>query len=97
MAKGLTPKQKRFCEEYLIDLNATQAYMRAGYSGTGSTATTNANRLLTNADIQAYIEKLQGKRQKRTEITADRVIQELAHIARRQDNMGLIDSPLATL
>lgn len=82
MAKGLTPKQKRFCEEYLIDLNATQAYIRAGYSVKNeNSAAASATELLRNPKIKAHIAGLRQKQQKRTEITADKVIAELAHIA----------------
>lgn len=52
---ALTPKQKRFCEEYLIDLNATQAAIRAGYSP--KTAEQTASRLLRNVKVQEYIAK----------------------------------------
>ena len=50
---ALTDKQKRFCEEYLIDLNATQAAIRAGYSP--KTAEQTASRLLRNVNVQEYI------------------------------------------
>lgn len=52
---ALTDKQKRFCEEYLIDLNATQAAIRAGYSP--KTAEQTASRLLRNVKVQEYIAK----------------------------------------
>ena len=52
---ALTKKQKRFCDEYLIDLNATQAAARAGYSK--KTAAQTAARLLTNVNVQECIEK----------------------------------------
>ena len=75
----LTPKQKRFCDEYLIDLNATQAAIRAGYSK--KTARSTANENMTKPDIQAYLSKKMQKRAERTEITQDRVLQEIALIA----------------
>jgi phage terminase small subunit len=75
----LTLKQERFIEEYLIDLNATQAAIRAGYSE--KTARSQGQRLLTNVDIQEAIQKAMNKRSKRTEITQDRVLQELAKVA----------------
>jgi phage terminase small subunit len=78
-ADKLTPKQKRFCEEYIIDLNATQAAIRAGYSDNSGKQIANEN--LTKPDVQEYIQELIQKREKRTEITADKVIKELAHIA----------------
>lgn len=78
----LTDKQKRFCEEYLIDLNATQAYIRAGYSVKKVvTAEQNASKLLRNTKVKEHIEYLRAEQSKRTEITADRVLAELAAIA----------------
>ena len=76
---ALNPRQQRFCEEYLIDLNATQAAIRAGYAV--KTATEQASRLLTNVNVSREIEKLQAIQSRRTGITADRVIRELAKIA----------------
>lgn len=78
MAK-LTAKQQRFCDEYLIDLNATQAAIRAGYSK--KTANEQGARLLVNVSIQKKIFELQKEREKRTEITQDSVLHELALIA----------------
>lgn len=71
----LTPKQKAFCEEYLIDLNATQAAIRAGYSS--KTANTVAAQNLAKLSIQEYISFLKGKREERTEIKADDVLKNL--------------------
>lgn len=76
---ALTDKQKRFCEEYLIDLNATQAAIRAGYSP--KTAEQTASRLLRNVKVQEYISKRQKELSRSTEITQERVIKELALIA----------------
>ena len=75
----LTPKQQRFCDEYLIDLNATQGAIRAGYSK--NTAVQTASRLLTNVKVQEYLQEKQKKREQRTEITQDMVLRELAIIA----------------
>jgi len=75
----LNARQQRFCDEYLIDLNATQAAIRAGY--TEKYANTNAPKLLQNTTIQAYIEKRKQDRVERTEITQDMVLYELANIA----------------
>ena len=77
MAK-LTPKQQRFVDEYLIDLNATQAAIRSGYSE--KTAKSVGHENLTKPDIAKAIEAAQLERQKRTKITADSVLQELAKI-----------------
>ena len=79
MAK-LTDKQQRFCEEYLIDLNATQAAIRAGYKRSEYTDT-NANKILENTRVAEEIEKRMAERSRRTGINQDRVILELARIA----------------
>ncbi len=76
---ALTDKQSTFVQEYLIDLNATQAAIRAGYSE--DTARSQGQRLLTNVDIQECIQAAMDKRSNRTEITADRVLEEIARIA----------------
>lgn len=75
---ALTAKQKRFCEEYIIDLNAAQAAIRSGYSENTARAIGSEN--LTKPDIQEYIQQLMDKRSKRTEITADMVLKEYAKI-----------------
>ena len=74
----MTPKQARFVDEYLIDLNATQAAIRAGYSA--KTAESMASRLLRNVKVQESISKRMKDREKRTEITQDMVLRELAKI-----------------
>lgn len=79
MAK-LSEKQQRFVEEYLIDLNATQAAIRAGYKKSEYTDT-NANKLLENTRIKEAIDKAMAERSKRTGINQDRVIEELAKLA----------------
>lgn len=79
MAK-LEPKQLRFCEEYLVDLNATAAAIRAGYSK--KTATELGYQLLQKPHIKAKIDDLKLKRSGRTEITADIVLRELLLIAK---------------
>lgn len=78
----MTDAQKRFCDEYLIDLNATRAY-KVAYPKVKKdhTATVNGNRLLTIADIQEYITEKIKEREQRTEVTQDMVIKELAKIA----------------
>lgn len=77
--KKLTPKQRRFVDEYLIDLNATQAAIRAGYSP--KTANEQGARLLANVSIAKAIQEARDKQQERTEITQDRVLLEYARIA----------------
>lgn len=74
----MTKKQKRFVEEYLIDLNATQAAIRAGYSP--DTAQEQSSRLLSNVMIKTAVAKAMAERSKRTGINQDRVLQELARI-----------------
>ncbi|MBO4938891.1 MAG: terminase small subunit [Oscillospiraceae bacterium] len=76
---ALTEKQARFVAEYLVDLNATQAAIRAGYSE--KTAYSIGQRLLKNVEIQKATQKAMEDRQHRTEITQDMVLQELARVA----------------
>ena len=78
----MTNAQKIFCDEYLIDLNATRAY-KVAYKKCKSdlTARTNGSKLLTNTNIQNYINGKMKEREQRTEVTQDMVIKELAKIA----------------
>lgn len=76
---ALNEKQKRFCEEYLIDLNATQAAIRAGYSP--KTANEQGCQLLAKLSIQNEISKEMAERSKRTGVNQDRIVQELARLA----------------
>lgn len=87
----LTEKQKRFVEEYLVDLNATQAAIRAGYSP--KTAEQVAYQLLQKTSVSTEIQLAIKKRSERTEITQDRVLRELAAIgfARATDYAGVKD------
>ena len=78
-ARKFSPKQAAFVAEYLIDLNATQAAIRAGYSE--KSAARISVELLNKTQVRKAIEKAQAKRTERTEITADRVVTELAKIA----------------
>jgi phage terminase small subunit len=71
----LTPKQERFVAEYLIDLNATQAAIRSGYSE--KTARSQGQRMLTNVDIVAAVAGAQGDRTERTNITQDYVLESI--------------------
>ena len=75
----LTPKQIRFVQEYIVDFNATQAAIRAGYSK--KTARQQGSRLLTNVDIQKKLRELIKQQEARTQVEADKVIQEAARIA----------------
>lgn len=82
MAKDrVPPRWIRFVDEYLIDLNATKAYIRSGYKVSESVARRNGARLLTNAVIAALIEEEQKKRAARTHIEQDRVLLEIARLA----------------
>ena len=74
----MTKKQKRFAEEYLIDLNATQAAIRAGYSP--ETAGSIGAENLKKPEIKSKIDKAMAERSRRTGINQDRVLQELARI-----------------
>jgi phage terminase small subunit len=74
----LTPKQSRFVEEYLVDLNGKQAAIRAGYSA--KTAEVQASRLLRIAKIQVALSAAMRAQSRNTEVTPDRVLAELAKI-----------------
>lgn len=76
---ALTAKQAAFVREYLVDLNATQAAIRAGYSK--KTANVIASELLAKPIIQSAIQEEMKKRAERTEITADKVLKEFAKLA----------------
>lgn len=81
--KRFTHKMRRFCEEYIIDYNATQAAIRAGYSAgkRNTSASTVGCALLRNKEAQEYIEFLQGSQFIRTSLTADRVLQQYSRLA----------------
>lgn len=76
---ALTKKQRTFVQEYLIDLNATQAAIRAGYSTASARQIADEN--MSKPDIKNAIEKALAERSKRTGVNADRIIQELAKLA----------------
>src|SRR3954470_4583349 len=75
----LNDRQARFVAEYLLDLNATQAAIRAGYSAVTGRQVGAEN--LSKPDIQAAIAEARAVRGRRTEVTADRVVLELARVA----------------
>ena len=79
MSRKLTDKQKKFVEEYLLDLNATQACIRAGYSS--KRASEIGYQLLQKTTVSEAISEALAERSRRTGINQDRVIQELARIA----------------
>ena len=92
----LTPKQQRFVDEYLVDLNATQAYLRAGYKVSETVANVNASRLMANAKVQAAIEKRKQDRAQRVEVTQDYVIKTIKDTIERCSSEECFD-PKAVL
>lgn len=74
----LTPKQARFVDEYIIDLNATQAAIRAGYAARSADVT--GARLLGNARLQAALQKAQARLARKIEVTQERIVDELRKI-----------------
>jgi phage terminase small subunit len=78
---GLTPLQENFCHEYLIDLDPANAYQRAGYSAkTRDQASKNASNLMRNHKVAMRIQELVEQRNRSTDVTAERVVEELARI-----------------
>lgn len=77
----LNDKQRRFCEEYLIDLNATQAAIRAGYSENSAKQIGSEN--LSKPDLQEYIQKLQDERSERLKTSSDWVLRRFRDISDR--------------
>lgn len=77
----LSAKQEQFCREYLVDLNATQAAIRAGYSP--KTAYSMGQRLLKNVEVQKAVQSAMDERSKRTEVNADYVLTNLLEIVER--------------
>ena len=94
MVTDMTNKQKRFCEEYLIDLNATQAAIRAGYSTESAASIGSEN--MQKPEIRARIDKSIAEQSKRTGVNADRVVRELARVALANAD-DIIDASTATL
>lgn len=83
----LTAKQQRFVDEYLIDLNATQAYIRAGYAVKNEdTAAAASSNLLRNIKVKEAIQEKQSRRSERTKITQDMVLERLWSIATANPN-----------
>jgi len=83
-AETLNPQQARFVEEYLVDLNATQAAIRAGYSV--RTAYSQGQRLLKHVEVRRAIDKAMSARSQRVQVTADDVLRELWDIAQADPN-----------
>lgn len=76
-----TDKQRKFCDEYLVDLNAKQAAIRAGYSP--KTAKEQASRLLTNVNVQQYLSERQQKISDKLELDTEWVLKRLKSISDR--------------
>ncbi len=83
MSKPLTAHRSRFVDEYLTDLNATQAYIRAGYKARGNAAETAAARLFRNGQVQEAIQERMQRRSERTEIDSDFVLHGIAKNIKR--------------
>lgn len=79
---ALNEKQKRFCDEYLIDLNATQAAIRAGYSK--KTASEQSSRLLANVNVKEYLQKRMAEKESDLIATQDEVLRYLTSVMRRE-------------
>lgn len=84
----MTEKQKRFCDEYLIDLNATQACIRAGYSE--KYAGTNADKLLKNTKVKSYIDKRMKKKESNLIASQDEVLKYLTSVLRGESESEVI-------
>lgn len=80
--KKMTAKQKRFCDEYLIDLNATQAAIRAGYSE--KTAYSSGQRMLKNVEVKDYIEQRMAEKEAELIADQDEVLKYLTSVMRRE-------------
>ena len=81
--KKLTAKQQRFCDEYLIDMNATQAAIRAGYSE--KTAKAQGSRLLTNVDVKAYLDEMLEETHSKNIADAEEVMKYLTSVLRGEE------------
>ena len=82
----LSKKQKAFCDEYLIDLNATQAYMRAGYAVKDeNVAKANASRLLANANVTEYLLERMRTKESKLIATQDEVLEYLTRVLRGEE------------
>jgi phage terminase small subunit len=91
----LTPKQERFCREYIIDMNAKQAAIRAGYSKKTSHSTGIEN--LKKPYLKEFIAELQKSTVEKIEITAERVLQELSSVGFCEDGSVRTNDKLKAL
>lgn len=87
----MTEKQKRFADEYIIDLNGTRAY-KAAYPSVKSdhTATVNAGRLLTNADIKSYVDKRIAEIRSKKTAEATEVMEYLTSVMRGESTADVV-------
>lgn len=84
----MTAKQKRFCDEYLISLNATQSAIKAGY--TKKYANTNASKLLQNTTIKEYIEKRMAEKESELIADQDEVLKYLTSVMRGESRAEVV-------
>lgn len=77
---SLPPRQQRFADEWLVDMNATRACIAAGYTKNEKAAAVQGHQLLRNPKVAEYIATAQAKRAERVQVTADRTLSELATI-----------------
>lgn len=84
----MTEKQKRFCDEYLIDMNATQAAIRAGYSR--SSAGRNANRMMKNDEIKAHIDEELARLKAENVADAQEVMEYLTSVMRGESRSSVL-------
>lgn len=88
----LPDMQWRFVQEYLLDMNATQAYQRAGYKASGESARRLAARLLTKVDVVAAIQREQAARIARSQLTQDSILEEITLLAKSDITHYVIDN-----
>ena len=86
--KKLTAKQQRFCDEYLIDLNATQAAIRSGYSK--KTAYSQGQRLLKHVEVKAYIDARMEEKEKELIADQDEVLKYLTKVLRGESQSEIV-------
>ena len=82
----LSKRQEEFCQQFLVDLNATKSAVRSGYTET--TAKANCGRMLADPKVKARIDELKAERIKRVQIEADDVIERLVRIANKSEEEG---------
>jgi phage terminase small subunit len=93
-AAGLNPRQQRFVEEYLVDLNATAAYIRAGYVARGNGAEVNASKLLRHPKVAEAIQAGMAARSARTGLTAKYVLESIQRLAENAEREGDVKAAL---